>query len=219
MPVNFPPVSEASEDGLLAIGGDLEVSSLIEAYSHGIFPWPVRADYPMTWFSPDPRGIIELSEFKIGKTLAKFLKKSTYEIKFNYDFESVIKKCSETVRKHEVGTWIYKTIVDAYTELFNQELAYCVGVYEDDELIGGLYGVCIGEIISGESMFHTRSNASKVALVSLVNQLSSKNIMFIDTQMVTPVIAAFGGKSIPRKEFISKLQMTDKSRKRSEIFN
>ena len=219
MPVKFPPVEEASEDGLLAIGGDLNSDILIEAYSNGIFPWPVRPDYPMTWFSPDPRGVIDFSDFKIGKTLTKFLKKSPFIVKFNYDFPAVIQKCSETIRKHEVGTWIHPSIIKGYTDLFNKELAYCVGVYEDGELVGGLYGVCIGEMISGESMFHTKTNASKVALVSLINLLKSKGLNFIDTQMVTPVIAGFGGKNIPRKEFILKLKNLDKNRKRYEIFS
>lgn len=219
MAVKFPPVEEANEDGLLAMGGELDTQTLVEAYTNGIFPWPVRPEYPMTWFSPNPRGLIEFSDFKIGRTLTKFLKKSPFDIKFNHDFPTIIQRCSETIRKHEAGTWIHNTIIQGYTELFNQELAYCVSVYENDELVGGLYGVCIGEIISGESMFHTRANASKVALVALVEQLKSKGIQFIDTQMVTEVIASFGGKNIPRKDFINKLNNLNKNRKRSEIFS
>lgn len=219
MPVKFPPVAEASEDGLLAIGGDLSIETLKEAYSHGIFPWPVRADYPMTWFSPDPRGIIELSEFKVGRTLTRFLKKSPYKVKFNTDFEKVISLCSKTTRKHETGTWIHKSIIEGYTKLFQEKLAYCVSVYLEGELVGGLYGVCMGEIISGESMFHTETNASKVALVALVEKLKIKNIEFIDTQMVTPIIASFGGKNIDRSDFINKLRRLDKNRTRDDLFN
>lgn len=219
MGVKFPSVEEAAEDGLLAIGGDLKVETLIEAYTHGIFPWPVQPDYPMTWFSPNPRGIIDFKDFKIGKSLSKFIKKSPYTVKFNSDFQTIIENCSLTVRKHEVGTWIYKSILEAYTELYNKNLAYCVGVYEDDQLVGGLYGVCIGEIISGESMFHTKTNASKIALVSLIQKLQSNGIKFIDTQMVTKVIESFGGKSIPREDFILKLNQLDIYRTRIDIFS
>lgn len=219
MAIKFPPVEEAAEDGLLAIGGELNEETLIEAYKNGIFPWPVRPEYPLTWFSPNPRGVIEFSDFKIPKSLAKFLKKSSYQIKFNQDFEQIIRKCSETIRKHEAGTWIYPSIIEGYTKLFEKQLAYCVGVYQQEKLVGGLYGVCIGEIISGESMFHTQTNASKVALVSLIQKLKENGIQFIDTQMVTPVISSFGGKYIPRSEFIRKLKMLSQTRLRQEIFN
>lgn len=218
MPVKFPPVEEASEDGLLAIGGELDQETLLEAYKHGVFPWPVRPDYPMTWFSPNPRGIIDFENFKVGRTLAKFLKKNPYSIKFNHDFDKVIQNCSQTTRKHEVGTWIHPIIIKGYSNLFQQKLAYCVSVYDEEELVGGLYGVCIGEIISGESMFHTKSNASKVALVGLINKLKTNGIKFIDTQMVTPVIESFGGENIPRQDFIKRINRLDLNRTRDEIF-
>lgn len=219
MAVQFPPVESASEDGLLAIGGNLDIETIITAYKQGIFPWPVEDGYPMTWFSPDPRGIIDLHEFKISKSLKKFLNKSTFDVRFNHDFLSVITRCSVIKRKHESGTWIYQNIIDAYHELFKNNLAYCVSVYNNqDKIVGGLYGVCIGEIISGESMFHTESNASKLALVSLIERLKLKGIQFIDTQMVTSVIKSFGGKTIPRSEFIKRIERLDINRPRNDIF-
>lgn len=218
MGVKFPPVDSASEDGLLAIGGSLDIDTLITAYKSGIFPWPVEDGYPMTWFSPNPRGIIQLDEFKISKSLNKFMNKSPYEVRFNEDFLSIITRCSVIKRKHESGTWIYQNIIDGYLELFNNKFAYCVAVYLDNKIVGGLYGICIGEIISGESMFHSENNASKVALVALIEKLKKSNIPFIDTQMVTPIIENFGGKKIARSDFITRLGQLDHNRPRNEIF-
>ena len=214
----FPSVDNANEDGLLAVGGSLDSETLITAYKNGIFPWPVEDGYPMTWFAPNPRGIIDLEEFKVSKSLTKFLKNTNYKVVFNYDFEQVITRCSVIKRKHETGTWIYQDIINAYTELFNKGLAYTVAVFQDEQIIGGLYGVCIGEVISGESMFHKKDNASKVALVYLIQKLKEKNIKFIDTQMVTPVIESFGGKSIERTEFMRRIEQLDTSRSRDDIF-
>ncbi len=219
MPVIFPPVESANEDGLLAVGGNLDTETLVTAYTNGIFPWPVEDGYPMTWFSPDPRGIIDLSEFKVSKSLQKFLRNTNYTVKFNYDFEQIITRCSVISRKHESGTWIYQNIIDAYTKLFNNGLAYSVAVFDKEELVGGLYGVCIGELISGESMFHKKSNASKVALVHLIQKLKTSSIEFIDTQMVTPIIESFGGKQVDRADFIKKINRLDKSVTRESIFN
>lgn len=219
MGIIFPPVDEANEDGLLAIGGNLDVPTLKAAYTHGIFPWPVNPNYPLTWFAPDPRGIIVLNEFKINRSVKKFLNKTAYTVKFNHDFSEIITQCSQASRKHEKGTWIYPSIIKGYTELFQEQFAYCVGVYEGEQLIGGLYGVCFGEIISGESMFHQKTNASKVALVALIEKLNRSSIPFLDTQMVTPVIASFGGKNITRQEFMQRLKALNPQRTRSDIFD
>ena len=219
MAVVFPPVHQAAEDGLLAIGGDLSVETLNVAYTSGIFPWPVQPDYPMTWFAPNPRGILDFNDFKVNKTFQKFLKKTNFHVKFNEDFSTIIQYCSQTIRKHEVGTWIHPSIIQGYTDLFKAGQAYCVGTYEGDRLVGGLYGVCIGEIISGESMFHVKANASKFALYHLVTKLSSNGISFIDTQMVTEVIASFGGKNISRTEFMQRLLHLDSKKSREALFN
>jgi leucyl/phenylalanyl-tRNA--protein transferase len=219
MAIVFPPVHQAAPDGLLAIGGELNIETLNAAYKSGVFPWPIEPDYPMTWFAPNPRGVIDLDDFKISKSLQKFLKKTNFTFKFNVDFEQIIEQCRKVPRKHESGTWIHPQIITAYCELFKNEQAYCVGTYLDDKLVGGLYGVCIGEIISGESMFHLSPNASKFALYNLILKLKSKGISFIDTQMVTEVIAAFGGKNISRTEFMQRLGHLNSKIPRENLFN
>lgn len=206
MPVVFPPLHTATPEGLLAVGGDLSVETLLVAYKQGIFPWPISSDSPLTWFSPDPRGILNIEKFHISKSFQRFLKKSPYTINFNQNFPGVIEQCALTKRKHEKGTWISEEIIEGYTNLFDAGYAYCVEVYEEDMLVGGLYGTCIGEIISGESMFHHADNASKVALCSLVEILKRKNIKWLDTQMVTPIVESFGGEQIPRVQFVTMLQ-------------
>jgi len=215
----FPDVESANEDGLLAIGGDLSIITLTEAYTRGIFPWPVSDEYPLTWFAPNPRGILEFKDFHISKSFQKFIQKTQFTIHFNKDFEKIIHQCSVVKRKHESGTWINQEIIDAYIQMHQQGLAYCVGTYNKDKLVGGLYGVCIGEIISGESMFHLEDNASKYALYALVEQLSTLGLKWIDTQMVTPLLKSFGGKNISRKVFMKKLEQLNPNCSRSEIFD
>ena len=218
MPVKFPDVKLASEDGLLAVGGSLEPEVLVEAYTHGIFPWPVSKELPLTWFAPDPRGLIKLKNFHIPRSLEKFLKKKPFQMSFNQDFEAVIHNCAQQKRKHEAGTWINSEIIEGYKKLFHKGKAYSVEGYLDGELVGGLYGVCIGEIISGESMFHSKTNASKACLAHLVKTLKEAGLRFLDTQMVTPVVESLGGEEIPRDEFMKMLERLDTSRPREDIF-
>ncbi|MCO4754744.1 MAG: leucyl/phenylalanyl-tRNA--protein transferase [Bacteriovoracaceae bacterium] len=218
MSVEFPAVDLANEDGLLAIGGGLTVETLEEAYTRGIFPWPISKDFPLTWFAPNPRGIIKLNNFHTPRSLKKFLNKSPFEMKFNTNFKMVIHNCAAQKRKHEEGTWINPDIIRGYQELFENKKAYCVEAYQDNKLVGGLYGVCIGEIISGESMFHTSTNASKACLAYLVHTLKKANLEFLDTQMVTPVVESLGGEEIPREEFMQMLERLDNKRSREDIF-
>lgn len=206
MPIIFPPVDSASEEGLLAIGGDLNPESLLTAYSQGIFPWPISKDSPMTWFSPDPRGVLYIDNFHQSKSFVKFLKKSTFEVLVNQNFEEVITACASTIRPHEVGTWIDERIIKGYCELFKSGHAYSIGIYDQSELVGGIYGVIIGHFVSGESMFHTKSNASKMAISALISVLKKNGIPFLDTQMVTPIIENLGGCNISRDHYISELQ-------------
>lgn len=206
MPVVFPPVETASPEGLLAVGGNLDLETLLTAYKSGIFPWPISEDSPLTWFSPDPRGILFLKDLHISRSFVRFMKKNPYQISFNQNFDKVIQNCSEVKRKHEKGTWISPEIIDGYNMLFQAGYAYSVEVYREKKLVGGLYGVCIGELISGESMFHIEDNASKVAFFSLMEILKKHNIQWIDTQMVTPIISSFGGIQISRNEFIRKIK-------------
>ena len=218
MPVaNFPPIELADEHGLLAIGGDFSVETLVLAYQRGIFPWPISDQYPLAWFSPDPRGIIEWDRVYLSQSLRKFLKKQNYKIIFNRDFESVIKGCGTIQRKGQTSTWITKDIVQGYKHLFQKELAYCVEVLSNDKLVAGLYGVCINGIVSGESMFHKESNTSKLALLAVLYSLHINGLQWLDTQMVTPVVDNLGGREIPREIFIEKMERLQKY-KRHELF-
>lgn len=219
----FPPVETADEDGLVAVGGDLEIDTLIEAYRHGVFPWPIstfpdNADLPNTWFSPDPRGVIDFKNIHISKSFIKFLKKSPFRITYNKNFSEIINRCADIRRKNQPGTWITPDIIQSYINLFNQGYAYSVEVWNDDHIVGGLYGVIMGNFISGESMFHHENNASKQGLYSLIMHLKGKGISWIDTQMVTEIVNQFGGYYIPRPEFIKRLKQIDWTRKRSEFF-
>lgn len=214
----FPPVETATEDGLVATGGDLEVDTLITAYQHGIFPWPVSLDFPLAWFSPNPRGILVIEELHLAKSFSKFLKKNPFRVTFNQAFNEVISQCARTYRKNQPSTWITPDIIEGYKKLFEQELAYSVEVWQGDQLVAGLYGVSMGDFVSGESMFTKEDNASKYALHSLILQLKAKGIKWLDTQMVTPVVEGFGGKYISRPEFLQMLSKKDWTRKRNEIF-
>jgi len=214
----FPPVENATEDGLVAIGGDLEVDTLVSAYHQGIFPWPVSIDHPLAWFSPDPRGILEIKELHLSKSFSKFLKKNTYQVTFNQAFDEVINQCARTARKDQPSTWITQDIIHGYEKLFKQELAYSVEAWNGKELIAGVYGVCMGDFISGESMFMKEDNASKFALYSLILKLQDSGISWMDTQMVTPVVEVFGGKYISRLDFLQLLTKQNWARKRSDIF-
>jgi leucyl/phenylalanyl-tRNA--protein transferase len=214
----FPPVETSTPDGLLAIGGNLEVETIISAYKQGIFPWPISKEYPLAWFSPDPRGVFFLDDLHLPKSFVKFLKKNSYKSSFNKAFSEVIHQCSIVNRKNQSSTWITSDIITSYEKLFQQGLAYSVEIWDQERLIAGLYGVCIGDFVSGESMFNLEDNGSKFALYELVTQLKSKNIKWVDTQMVTPVVEIFGGKYISRPEFLKLLAQTDWTKKRKDLF-
>jgi leucyl/phenylalanyl-tRNA--protein transferase len=207
----FPPIESADEQGLLAIGGDLEVDSLLLAYSQGIFPWPISKDYPLAWFSPDPRGILAFDKLHLSKSLRKFLRKNPYEVRFNTNFEAVIMNCARVKRIDQSSTWITQDIINSYIELHKLGFAYSIETYLDDRLVGGVYGVCINRFYSGESMFHLENNASKVALISLLYQLKQRDIGWIDTQMVTPVVESLGGVEVPRATFLEILNVALKN--------
>lgn len=206
--VGFPPLEAADEHGLLALGGDLELESLLLAYSQGIFPWPISDEYPLAWFSPDPRGILTFDKLHLSKSFKKFLKNNPYEVRFNTNFEEVIINCSKIPRADNAGTWITEDIIKAYINLHKEGYAYSVETYLDEELVGGVYGVCINRFYSGESMFHKADNASKVALVSLLYKLKQQDIGWLDTQMVTPVVESLGGLEIPRETYLKMLKVS-----------
>jgi leucyl/phenylalanyl-tRNA---protein transferase len=203
--ISFPPHSSADEDGLIAIGGDLKVDMLLVAYSQGIFPWPISPEFPLAWFSPDPRGILEFKDWHEPSSFKKWLKKTTLTTTMNQAFHDVIRNCAEVPRKNQPSTWITPDIIQGYVDLFKAGFAYSVEVWDEKKLVGGLYGVKIKHFISGESMFSLTDNASKLALRSLIQELAHENIQWMDTQMVTPLLERFGGKNISRAEFLKKL--------------
>jgi leucyl/phenylalanyl-tRNA---protein transferase len=221
--IEFPPVETADRDGLVAIGGDLEIDTLLESYRRGIFPWPVstyplNVDLPHTWFSPDPRGILDFDDLHVSKSFLKFLKKTPFTVTFNKAFPDVINQCAQTPRKDQPGTWITPEIMGAYNKLFENNYAYSVEVWLSHKLVGGLYGVVMGDFVSGESMFTHEDNASKQGLYTLVHHLQNKGIHWLDTQMVTEVVKQFGGRYIPRRSFIKRLEAVDWERKKNSIF-
>ncbi|MFA8298975.1 MAG: leucyl/phenylalanyl-tRNA--protein transferase [Hyphomicrobiales bacterium] len=197
----FPNPSEAEEDGCLAIGGDLSTIRLINAYYNGIFPWYNEGEDIM-WFSPDPRLVIYPNEFKASKSLRKIITKNTFDVKINSDFEQTIQNCAFISRQDQDGTWINKDMIQAYINLHHEGWAHSIEVYENSELIGGLYGILLGNVFFGESMFHKKSNASKVAFYHLIEKCKESNISLIDAQQDTPHMRSLGGKLIERRRFI-----------------
>lgn len=208
--VSFPPVKSANEYGFLAAGGDLEVESLLLAYRSGIFPWPIAEEDLLAWFSPPTRALLFLDEFHVGRSLQKIWDKGDCEFKINSDFPRVIEACSE--RKKEIGqgdratTWITPEMIAAYCDFHRAGFAHSIEVYRKDELIGGLYGVSIGRMFAGESMFYRAPNASKLAVIYLVEELKKRNIRWIDCQVMTPLFESFGAREVSRDEFLALLK-------------
>ena len=178
--MKFPDPNSADAHGLLAVGGDLSTETLLSAYSQGIFPWPQK-DIPLLWFSPPERGILDFKNYKIPKSTQKLMKKHSFEIKMNTDFAQVIENCSKIPRDHESGTWILPEMVEAYKELHKKGHAHCVEAWDGDNLVGGLYGVLIKGVFSGESMFFKETGASKLCLIHLVDHLKSQGHEWMDS--------------------------------------
>lgn len=205
----LPPASRALQDpnGLLAAGRDLSPQRLLEAYRHGIFPW-YTAGQPVLWWSPDPRMVLFVDEFKCTRSLAKTLRRVRREgrwtVELDRDFEAVMRQCAAP-RPDQDGTWITPAIVDAYAGLHRAGLAHSVEVREDGELVGGLYGVSIGRMFFGESMFARRTDASKCAIAALVALLRDHGFSVIDCQQATSHLASLGGREIPREAFLDRV--------------
>lgn len=207
----FPLPEYAETNGLLAIGGDLCSERLLLAYSNGIFPWYSK-DEPILWWSPDPRLVLLPENFKVSKSLRLLIKKNLFTVKFDTNFFEVIKKCADVVRTGQDDTWITNEMIDAYTNLHNLGFAHSVETYYNDKLVGGLYGISLGKAFFGESMFHTMTDASKVALFFLVEKLKKWNFDFIDAQMKTSHLISLGAKEISRKEYLELLKNSLKSK-------
>lgn len=202
----FPDLKHAltEPNGLLAIGGDLNTERLLDAYSKGIFPW-FSHDEPILWWSPDPRMVLFPNELKINRSLKKTINKNVFEIRFNTAFKQVIEACSHVTRPHQDGTWITHDIIESYCQLNKIGHAISMESWQNDHLVGGCYGVIINRMFYGESMFHTVTDASKVAFVHLVQYLQNQGVEMIDCQMNTTLLASFGAREIARAVFIEKL--------------
>jgi leucyl/phenylalanyl-tRNA---protein transferase len=203
----FPPLSRAlaEPNGLLAAGGDLSAERLIDAYRHGIFPW-YSDDQPLLWWSPDPRMVLYPAELKISRSLGKRLRKRDYEVRVDSAFESVMRACAAP-RETQSGTWITRDMVRAYSELHRRGLAHSVETWIDGELAGGLYGVALGRMFYGESMFTRATDASKIALAHLARQLQRWHFGLIDCQMQTAHLASLGAREIARADFVRELKL------------
>jgi len=203
--ISFPPPHFSEADGLLAVGGDLSEKRLMLAYYMGIFPWYSNPD-PILWWSPDPRMVLFPSELKVPRRLKRTLRNGTFRITMDTDFKQVISSCAEIPRKNEKGTWITPEMVDAYCRLHKAGFAHSVEVWHKGSMAGGLYGVAIGRLFFGESMFNKKSNASKTAFVKLVEYLREKEFHLIDCQVTTEHLKTFGAREVPRTEFLKILK-------------
>ncbi len=198
----FPDANDANEDGILVWGGDLNPSRLLRAYQNGIFPWYAQND-PILWWSPNPRLIMELNDFKLSKSLKKSMKK--FEYKFDSNFIEVMRKCKSVPRNDQNGTWISDDIIEAYSTLFDMGIAHSVESYLDGELVGGAYGVIVGKVFCGESMFANLSDASKSAYAVLIKHLKEWGYDFIDCQVPTNHLKSLGAKEVKREYFLKRL--------------
>ena len=207
---HFPDPEIADESGIVSTDREMNSEILLEAYSFGIFPWPTP-HFPILWFSPDPRGVLEFKDLHISKSLKKAMAKTQYEITYNTCFSRIIENCAKVHRPNEEGSWISESMIKNYTKLHEEGLAHSVECWMKGKLVGGVYGVYIAGVFSGESMFYHRDNASKYCLVHLIEKLESEGHTWMDIQMVTDVLKNFGGKYIPRKSYLKMLEISKKS--------
>jgi leucyl/phenylalanyl-tRNA--protein transferase len=204
--LTFPPLEKAMREpnGLLAAGGDLSADRLIQAYRHGCFPW-FQEGQPILWWSPDPRTVLFPEELHISRSLSKILRQNRYQVTFDRDFTAVIQACAAP-RDYADGTWITDSMQSAYLELHRRSYAHSVEVWEQDTLVGGLYGLAIGQLFFGESMFSRADNASKVGFATLVERLKAWGFVLIDCQMPTEHLHSFGARAITRTTFADYLR-------------
>jgi len=201
----FPPVELANKDGLLAVGGDLSVERLKLAYSSGIFPWYNEGE-PVIWYSPDPRMVLFPKDLKISKSMKQIIRKEEFNVTFNQNFEKVISNCKTVYREGQGGTWITDEMQQAYIELHKKGIAKSVEVWLGDELVGGLYGIDLGHVFCGESMFSLVSNASKLAFINLTQKLEEEHYKLIDCQVYNSHLESLGADEISREAFLKILK-------------
>ena len=201
--LRFPSPDMADDHGLIAVGGDLSVERLLLAYRSGIFPWPI--DRMLTWFCPDPRAVLDLDALHVSRSLAKRRRRGGYEVRINSDFSQVIRACAERSERRR-STWILPQLIHAYTALHAQGWAHSVEVWTEGELVGGLYGVSIGGLFAGESMFSRATDASKLALIHLVEHMKARGLVLLDVQVPNPHLETLGIRSVPRPEYLERLR-------------
>ena len=208
MPVmRFPNPRTSTTDGIVALGGDLHPDSLHLAYREGIFPWPVEG-LPLAWFCPLKRAILEFSELHIPRSLARAQRQNAFEFSFDQAFDKVIAECARSARPGQQGTWITAAMRRAYCQFHQMGHAHSVEAWEARTLVGGVYGVAVEGTFAGESMFFKSPNASKLALLHLIEHLKARGLEWMDVQVLTPHMKALGAKEIPRDEFLEKLRQT-----------
>ena len=201
----FPPAEDADEDGIVGFGGKLSTQWLMDAYGHGIFPWPIGdMDRPMAWWSPDPRAVIEMDRFHVSRRLRRTCLSGRFKATLDRDFSGVIRGCA-SAGDRAGNTWLTKRMIAAYVRLHRLGHAHSVEVWHEEKLAGGTYGVAIGGLFAAESMFYRVRDASKVALVHLVEHLKKRGYVLLDIQQLTPHTARFGAVEIPRREYLARL--------------
>jgi leucyl/phenylalanyl-tRNA--protein transferase len=197
----FPPVEEASYEGILAVGGDLSIERLLLAYKSGIFPW-YEPHEPILWWSPSERMVVYPATFKVSKSMRNILNRGIFTITFNQNFKEVILNCMQITRQGQVGTWISDDIIESYVKLHQLGIAKSIEVWQEGILVGGLYGIDLGHVFCGESMFSKVSNASKVAFITLINHLKENKYTLLDCQVHNEHLESLGAFEISRESFI-----------------
>jgi leucyl/phenylalanyl-tRNA--protein transferase len=212
--ISFPEVSLADERGVLCWGGNLSPGMLLSAYEQGVFPW-YNPDEPILWWSPDPRFVLFPENLHVSRSMRKLLKKSAFAVTYDQDFRAVMEACRDTPRQGELGSWIGPQMLEGYLSIHNLGYAHSVEVWQDGLLVGGLYGVAIGKIFFGESMFSRVSNASKYGFITLVQDLMKENFALIDSQVHTNHLTSLGAADIPRQDY---LKILSKARREVGIY-
>jgi leucyl/phenylalanyl-tRNA--protein transferase len=207
--LEFPPVHLAEPEGVLAVGGDLSPQRLLKAYNSGIFPW-YSPEEPILWWSPDPRFVLFPDKLKVSKSMRPYFNQQKYQLTFDQEFESVMRACGEMPRPGQNGTWITDEMIEGYTRLHHLGYAHSVEVWQESSLVGGLYGLSLGRVFFGESMFARATNASKFGFITLVRELKERGFWLIDCQQETPHLASMGAEPIARKEFLKLLDRNQK---------
>jgi leucyl/phenylalanyl-tRNA--protein transferase len=206
----FPPPTATTPDGLLCVGGRLEPEWLVDAYSHGIFPWPIWEHEPMVWWSPDPRAIIPLDGFHVSRRLRRTLRSGKFQVTCDRDFEGVIRDCATVLGRGPGNTWLTPSMIAAYCRMHELGHAHSVEVWCKGELAGGTYGIAIGGLFAAESMFHRERDASTVAIAHLVHHLRARGYQLLDIQQWTPHTGRLGAKEIPRLDYLRRLAAVSK---------